>query len=210
MRRWRRGCGRRLLDLLVGERVGHLVEVPDQGLLATLLGVADLVDPVDATGRSIAGSRAFGMLVAMMCRIRYLGGGLGRIPRSLRTRLDMPLGLVSPFISVSRACGVPIPPPPIPPMMIRSRQRLAPLRGRMRGPQLELAEQRPLRRARQVVDAVAALGGGEPLSDRGVAPKASGPPWRHESRGCPPRRRTRSPRRAAATACAACGRATSP
>ena len=71
----------------------------------------------------------------MMCRIRYLGGGLGRIPRSLRTRLDMPLGLVSPFISVSRACEGAHPSAAHPAHDDPVRQRRGSF-GRMRGPRV--------------------------------------------------------------------------
>ena len=66
-------------------------------------------------GRSSASSSADGMLVAIMTRIRYLGGGLGRIPKIRRTyRLTRPRGFFSPDSSVSSACSVPMPPPPPP------------------------------------------------------------------------------------------------
>ncbi len=64
------------------------------------------------------------MLVAIMTRIRYFGGGLGRMPKSLRTcRFTMPLGFFRPDSSVSSACSVPgsPPPPPMPPIMKRLR-----------------------------------------------------------------------------------------
>ena len=68
-------------------------------------------------GRSSASSSADGMLVAIMTRIRYLGGGFGRIPKIRRTyRLARPRGFFSPDSSVSSACSVPMPPPP-PPIM---------------------------------------------------------------------------------------------
>jgi hypothetical protein len=54
-----------------------------------------------------------------MTRIRYLGGGFGRIPSTRRTyRLTKPRGFFRPDSSVSSACRVPMPPPPImpPPM----------------------------------------------------------------------------------------------
>ena len=60
-----------------------------------------------------------------MIRIRYFGGGLGRMPSSRRTyRLTKPRGFLRPDISVSRACSVPIPPPPMfmPPMTKRDRR----------------------------------------------------------------------------------------
>src|SRR5215472_2874554 len=49
-------------------------------------------------------------------RMRYLGGGLGRMPSVRRTtRLMKPRGFLRPDISVSSACSVPMPPPPIMP-----------------------------------------------------------------------------------------------
>ena len=64
------------------------------------------------------------MLVAIMTRIRYLGGGLGRMPSVRRTtRFMKPRGFFRPEISVSRAWRVPIPPPPPMPAMILSRTR---------------------------------------------------------------------------------------
>ena len=61
-----------------------------------------------------------------MIRIRYFGGGLGRMPSSRRTyRLTKPRGFLRPDISVSRACSVPMPPPPpmfMPPMTNRLRR----------------------------------------------------------------------------------------
>ncbi len=69
-------------------------------------------------GRSSASSSASGMLVAIMTRIRYLGGGFGRIPnKRLTYRFTKPRGFFSPDSSVSRACRVPMPPPP-PPFII--------------------------------------------------------------------------------------------
>ena len=61
------------------------------------------------------------MFVAIMCRMRYFGGGLGRMPSVRRsTRLTNPRGFFRPDISVSSACSVPmpppIPPPPLPPV----------------------------------------------------------------------------------------------
>ena len=47
-----------------------------------------------------------------------------------RSRLSQPRGFFRPDISVSSACSVPMPPPPMPPMMIPSRQRLGWLAGR--------------------------------------------------------------------------------
>ena len=58
------------------------------------------------------------MLVAIMTRIRYLGGGFGRIPKiRLTYRFTKPRGFFSPDSSVSSACRVPMPPLPPPPIM---------------------------------------------------------------------------------------------
>ena len=47
-------------------------------------------------GRSSASSSAAGMLVAIMTRIRYLGGGFGCMPNTRRTkRLTKPRGFFS-------------------------------------------------------------------------------------------------------------------
>ena len=46
-------------------------------------------------GRSSASSSACGMLVAIITRMRYFGGGLGRMPSSRRPwRLRKPAGLL--------------------------------------------------------------------------------------------------------------------
>ena len=77
-------------------------------------------------GRSSASSSASGMFVAIMTRIRYLGGGFGRMPSTRRPqRLRMPRGFFRPDSSVSSACSVPIPPPPpfIPPPMTNRLRR---------------------------------------------------------------------------------------
>ena len=64
-------------------------------------------------GRSSASSSASGMFVAIMTRIRYFGGGFGRMPSIRRPhRLTSPRGFFSPDSSVSSACSVPMPPPP--------------------------------------------------------------------------------------------------
>ena len=78
-------------------------------------------------GRSSASSSADGMLVAIITRIRYLGGGLGRMPKTRLTwRLTKPRGFFSPDSSVSSACSVPMPPPPppfiMPPTICRFRR----------------------------------------------------------------------------------------
>jgi hypothetical protein len=68
------------------------------------------------------------MLVAIMTRIRYFGGGLGFIPRIRRTyRLTIPRGFFSPDSSVSSACSVPGSPlaPFMPPPM-KNRLRTPP------------------------------------------------------------------------------------
>ncbi len=93
-----------------------------------------------------------------MTRIRYLGGGLGRMPSSRRTcRLTKPRGFFSPESSVSRASSVPMPPPPPPPMpmicLLRRVSGSSPAR-RVQGP---LGEP-PLHVVRQVGEAVAAAG----------------------------------------------------
>ena len=66
------------------------------------------------------------MFVAIMTRMRYLGGGFGRMPRARRPqRLRMPRGFFRPESSVSSACSVPMPPPPpfiAPPMTKRLRR----------------------------------------------------------------------------------------
>jgi hypothetical protein len=75
-------------------------------------------------GRSSASSSACGRFVAIIVRMRYFGGGFGRMPSRRRTcRLIQPLGFFRPDISVSSAWSVPMPPPPMPAMMIPSRQR---------------------------------------------------------------------------------------
>src|SRR6184192_821141 len=59
------------------------------------------------------------MFEAIMIRMRYFGGGFGRMPRARRTRrLMKPRGLVKPSISASSAWSVPsaMPPPPNPAM----------------------------------------------------------------------------------------------
>ena len=67
------------------------------------------------------------MFVAIMCRMRYFGGGFGRMPRVRRTtRLTKPRGFFSPDISVSSACSVPMPPPmPPPPLAAGGHEQLA-------------------------------------------------------------------------------------
>ena len=67
------------------------------------------------------------MLVAIMTMIRYLGGGLGRMPSVRRTtRFMKPRGFLRPDSSVSRAWRVPIPPPPPMPMPATMRLRMPP------------------------------------------------------------------------------------
>ena len=78
-------------------------------------------------GRSSASSSDSGMFVAIITRIRYLGGGFGRMPSARRPqRLRMPRGFLRPDSSVSSACSVPMPPPPppfIPPPMTNRLRR---------------------------------------------------------------------------------------
>jgi hypothetical protein len=65
------------------------------------------------------------MFVAIMTRMRYLGGGFGRMPSARRPqRLIRPRGFFSPDSSVSSACSVPCPPPPPMPFMPPMTKRL--------------------------------------------------------------------------------------
>ena len=83
-------------------------------------------------GRSSASSSASGMLVAIITRIRYFGGGFGRIPSARRPqRLTRPRGFFNPDSSVSRACSVPIPPPPPPPFIPAPAMKASPYPSRI-------------------------------------------------------------------------------
>ena len=107
-------------------------------------------------GRSSASSSASGMFVAIMTRIRYLGGGFGRMPSARRPqRLIRPRGFFSPDSSVSSACSVPCPPPPPMPFMPPMTNRLR-VAGGLRRVVHRLAGEHPAGVVGQVGHAVAA------------------------------------------------------
>ena len=125
-------------------------------------------------GRSSASSSASGRFVAIMTRMRYFGGGLGRMPSMRRTyRLTNPRGFLSPDSSVSRACSVPMPPPPMPMPPITNRLR------RSRGAVLDPAagpvfpRELVLRLVGQVAEPVAAVDWNGVIATAG----SPGPPW---------------------------------